>query len=51
MVKVRHTTKKTYFTKGKLHYIADFLKKTDFDCLFINAELKPTQLKNLKKFM
>lgn len=51
LVKIKHATKKIYFTKGKLQYITDFLKKTDFDCLFINAELKPTQMKNLKKFI
>ena len=27
----------------------DYLKTTDFDCLYIDADLKPTQLKNLKK--
>lgn len=51
LVKIKHITKKIYFTKGKLHYIADYLKLIDFDCLFINAELKPTQMKNLKKFI
>ncbi len=51
LLKVRHITKKVFFTKGKLHYITDYLKQTNFDCLFINAELKPTQIKNLKKFI
>ena len=48
---MRHITRKTFFTKGKLHYLTDYLKQTPFDCLFINAELRPTQLKNLGKFV
>ena len=51
LVKVRNITKKIFFTKGKLEYITEHLKRSNFDCLFVNAELKPTQIKNLKKFI
>ena len=51
LMKVKKTTKKTFFTKGKLFFIADYISKIETDCLYINSELKPTQIKNLKKFM
>lgn len=50
-MRVRTVTKKTFFTKGKLHFLADYLHRNPADCLYINAELKPTQVKNLKKFL
>jgi 50S ribosomal subunit-associated GTPase HflX len=49
LVKVRHVSKKLFFGRGKLHSLAEFLRITPFDCLFINAELSPSQVKNLKK--
>lgn len=51
LIRARRITKKTFFTKGKLNFIADYLNKNQVDCLYINAELKPTQVKNLKKFI
>lgn len=50
-MKVKKTTKKTFFTKGKLFFIGDYLARNEADCLYINSQLKPTQIKNLKKFL
>lgn len=51
LMKTKKVTKKTFFSKGKLEFIADYIRKNQMDCLYINAELKPTQIKNLKKII
>lgn len=51
LIKAKKVTKKTYFTKGKLQYISEYLKLNPTDCLFINAELQPVQIRNLKKIL
>jgi 50S ribosomal subunit-associated GTPase HflX len=48
-MKTRRITQKFYFTKGKVEQIAKHIIDNDVDCLFVNAELKPGQLRNLKK--
>ena len=42
-------TQKTFFTSGKLDIITSYLQYHDADCLFINTELRPGQVRNLKK--
>lgn len=51
LIKTKRVTKKTYFTKGKLHFLAEYLRRNQLDCLYVNAELKPTQVKNLRKYL
>ena len=42
---------RTYFTKGKLDPIANHIKKNQIDCVFINKELKPNQIRNITKIL
>lgn len=51
LVKCRKITQKYFFTKGKLERIVAHVLKTQPSCLFINSELKPGQIRNLKKLM
>ncbi len=37
LIRARRITKKTFFTKGKLNFVADYIANNDVDCLYINA--------------
>ena len=49
MMKVKKITQKFYFTKGKIEELAAHVIQQNADCIFINTELKPGQVRNLKK--
>lgn len=49
LIKTKYITSKLFFTRGKAEMIARFVKNNDIDCVFINSELTPVQIKNLKK--
>ena len=49
-MKIRKIHSGTYFTKGKLHEIGQFLKEhPEIDVVYINSLLTALQLKNLEK--
>lgn len=48
-MKVKKITQKLYFSKGKVDFLAQKIKETKADCLFINTELKAGQVRNLVK--
>lgn len=49
LIRTRHITSKLFFTRGKAESIANFVRNNDIDCVFINNELSPVQIKNLRK--
>ena len=51
LLKVKRITQKLYFTKGKVDQIAAHILKNSVDCVFINSELKPGQIRNITKII
>lgn len=48
-MKTRRITQKLFFTRGKAEVIGEFIRSQNVNCVFINAELGPGQIRNLKK--
>ena len=51
LLKCKKITQKYFFTKGKIEKIVSHVINTKIDCIFVNSELKPGQIRNLKKLI
>jgi 50S ribosomal subunit-associated GTPase HflX len=48
LVKVKRTKASTFFTKGRLHELGEFIKSQKLDVIFINTSLSYVQKRNLE---
>jgi 50S ribosomal subunit-associated GTPase HflX len=50
LVKVKKIKASTFFSKGRLNELGEFIKKNKVNALFVNTVLSPVQQRNLQMY-
>lgn len=49
LLKIKNSQYRTFFSKGKLYSIGDYIRRNDINIVFINSDLSNLQINSLEK--